>query len=88
MELCAISLDAYIQRKWSSVVMEKLPQFVKVDSLSTDLQWAQIRTIATDTASGIAFLHTQKAIHRDLKPANGTPSALACLLTVDSPVFL
>lgn len=71
MELCALNLDAYIQRKWTTRVLEGLPQFVKVDTLPIEHQLEQIRLILSDITNGVAFLHSRKAVHRDLKPANG-----------------
>jgi serine/threonine protein kinase len=71
MELCALNLDAYIQRKWTTRVLEGLPQFVKVDTLPIEHQLEQIRLILSNITNGVAFLHSRKTVHRDLKPANG-----------------
>jgi serine/threonine protein kinase len=78
MELCDLNLQAYIERKWTSVTEEKMPYFTRGD-LGPRKRMAQIWDIMEDVTSGIAFIHSLQEIHRDMKPRNGTGSRFSVL---------
>lgn len=71
MELCDLTLAAYIDRDWTNRdLRKKVPNFVGVEQLPLEFQLAQIRDIMKDVTSGVAFIHSHKEVHRDLKPKN------------------
>ena len=59
MELCELNLDDYNKSLW--VV-------AKVDGGPTE---TQIWSVMMEIASGLSYIHDNKAIHGDLKPSNG-----------------
>lgn len=71
MELCDLSLEAYIQRKWTQDVKIKLSHLIEVDELPELARLSQVGNIMHDIVAGVAFIHSHKEIHRDLKPQNG-----------------
>lgn len=68
MELCDLSLETYIERKWTPAMVEKVPYFTA--ELPSRMRMAQTWDIMEDLTRGVAFIHQHKEVHRDLKPRN------------------
>ena len=69
MELCDITLDMYIHRRWTPEIELKLFYFTKTPP--PRMQMSQLWDIMEDITCGITFIHLHKEIHLDLKPRNG-----------------
>jgi serine/threonine protein kinase len=74
MELCALNLDNYIQKKWP----------LNIQSWYFEKEINEIVTvwgIMTDISRGLTFIHSLEEVHRDVKPQNGI--SLLLLLTCE-----
>jgi serine/threonine protein kinase len=68
MELCDLSLENYIQRRWTPLMEEKVPYFTA--EIPSRMRMAHIWDVMEDVTRGVTFIHQHKEIHRDLKPRN------------------
>jgi serine/threonine protein kinase len=76
MELCDLSLENYIQRKWTPLMEQKVSYFTV--EIPSRMKIAHIWDIMEDVTRGLSFIHNHKEIHRDLKPRNSMPSSCKC----------
>jgi len=67
MELCDLSLDAYIYQRWTARIRDKVPAFVRESPLE---QVTEVGQIMTDMTNAVEYIHSHGEIHRDLKPHN------------------
>jgi serine/threonine protein kinase len=67
MERCDLNLRSYIYGKWTSNIMQKVPELVHT---TRDERAVELRNIMLGITNGVAFIHSHEEIHRDLKPHN------------------
>ena len=70
MELCDLSLEAFIEQKWTAPMRETVPYFTA--NPPPLKRMAQIWDIMVDLSRGVSFIHAHGEVHRDLKPRNST----------------
>jgi serine/threonine protein kinase len=86
MEFCDFNLHNYIHDPSTiSVEIDDSPDIEIMDpihlllgTIKKEVEWSMkllnIWTIMSETAAGLAFLHSHGQVHRDLKPRNGNLS--------------
>jgi serine/threonine protein kinase len=70
MELCDLSLQAYIYRDPNSSVPESIPCFIR--NATPTVKALQIWNVMKHILRGVAYIHDHDEVHRDLKPQNST----------------
>ena len=73
MECCPMTLDAFIQNEFTSVV--GLGNFLGLTSVKSIPHVLSLWGIMRDITAGLNFIHSIEAIHRDLKPKNGASNS-------------